>query len=217
MPKARLGERKIVASLWMSLDGVMESPEKWAFTYSDAEVEEVNSARMADSDAMLLGRVTYEEFAAFWPRQSSADGPIADYINRTKKFVISRTLKTVEWQNSELIKGDLKDGIRRLKQRSGKNITVVGSATLTRWLLDNGLLDELRLMIPPVVVGTGRKLFENESDARALRLSDSASFKSGVLSLVYKPLEHDSVKTASDTRASNASAQPAARAAISAA
>ena len=126
--------RRIVASLFVSVDGVMESPETWAFTYSDAEMERANEAGMAASDAMLLGRKTYEEFAGYWPYQYR-DVPMADYINATPRFVVSTTLDKVEWQNSTLIGGNVNEELIRLKQRPGKDITIIGSATLVRSLL----------------------------------------------------------------------------------
>jgi dihydrofolate reductase len=177
--------RRIVASLFVSVDGVMESPETWAFTYSDDEMERANQAGMAASDAMLLGRKTYEEFAAYWPYQSR-DVPMVDYINTTPKFVVSTTLDRVEWQNSTLIGGNVNEELTRLKQQPGKDITIIGSATLVRSLLRDDLLDELRLMIPPIVLGSGRRLFADEGK-QALKLVDAKTFGTGVLYLTYQP------------------------------
>jgi dihydrofolate reductase len=180
--------RKVVASELLSLDGVMESPERWAFPYSDDEMEEANAAGMAQADAMLLGRVTYQEFAAFWPYQNSAEQPYTDYLNNTPKYVVSTTLEEpLEWQNSTLIKGNVAEEIARLKQQPGKDITIVGSGTLFRSLLQEGLLDELRLMVHPVVVGGGKRLFEEGGDQKALELVDSKTFGTGVLYLTYRP------------------------------
>ncbi|MBA3388632.1 MAG: dihydrofolate reductase family protein, partial [Rubrobacter sp.] len=118
--------RKVVAVELVSLDGVMGSPDVWAFSYSNDEMEEVNASGMAASDAMLLGRVTYEEFAAYWPRQSGGV-PMVDYINSVPKFVVSTTLEEVEWNNSTLIKGNIAEEIADLKRQPGKDITIVGS------------------------------------------------------------------------------------------
>lgn len=178
--------RRIVASLFVSVDGVMESPETWAFAYSDLEMERANGAGMAASDAMLLGRKTYEEFAAYWPYQSR-DVPMVDYINTTPKFVVSTTLDRVEWQNSTLIGGNVNEELTRLKQQPGKDITIIGSATLVRSLLRDDLLDELRLMIPPIVLGSGRRLFADEGEQKALKLVDAKTFGTGVLYLTYQP------------------------------
>jgi dihydrofolate reductase len=125
------------------------------------------SAAMAASDAMLLGRVTYEEFAAFWPFQvgSDEDQQIADYMNNTPKYVVSTTLEEpLEWQNSTLIKENVAEEVAKLKQQPGKDISITGSGTLVRSLLEDDLLDELRLMVHPIVVGSGKRLFEDGSD-----------------------------------------------------
>ena len=120
--------RKVIAVEFLSLDGVMESPEEWAFSYSNDEMEEANAAGMAASDALLLGRVTYEGLAAFWPNQPGGT-PMVDYINSVPKFVVSTTLQEpLEWQNSILLKGDISEGVAELKQRPGKDITILGSA-----------------------------------------------------------------------------------------
>lgn len=178
--------RKIVAVLYLSLDGVVESPEKWAFPYVNDEMGEVAGSGMAASDTLLLGRRTYEEFAAYWPNQSS-DVQFADYLNNTPKLVVSTTLKTVEWRNSRLIKGDVVQELTRLKQQPGKNITIIGSATLVRSLLRHGLLDQLDLMIFPVVVGAGRRFFENVADQVALKAVEARTFSTGVLGVTYEP------------------------------
>ncbi len=180
--------RKVVAWELVSVDGVMGSPEEWAFSYSNDEMEEANASGMAASDALLLGRVTYEELAAYWPYQNSADQPFTDYLNNTPKFVVSTTLEEpLEWQNSTLIKGNVAEEITELKRRPGKDITILGSGALVRSLLRDGLLDELRLMVHPVVLGGGKRLFEDGSDQKALKLVDSKTFSTGVLYLTYQP------------------------------
>ena len=180
--------RKVVASELVSLDGVMESPEKWSFRFHNDEMAEANEAGMAQADAMLLGRVTYQEFASYWPYQNSADQPFTDYLNNTLKFVISTTLEEpLEWQNSTLIKGNVAEEIAKLKQQPGKNIGIVGSATLVRSLLGDNLLDELSLIVHPIVVGSGRRLFEEGGDQKELKLVDSRVFSTGVVYLTYQP------------------------------
>jgi len=182
--------RKVVATELVSIDGVMESPEEWAFSYSNDEMEEANASGMAASDAMLLGRVTYQEFASYWPYQNSADQPYTDYLNNTPKYVVSTTLEElVEWQNSTLIKGNVAEEITKLKQQPGKDIGIVGSGTLVRSLLRNDLLDELSLMIHPIVVGNGRRLFKEGGDQKALELVDSKTFGTGVVYLTYQPAQ----------------------------
>ena len=180
--------RKVVASELVSLDGVMGSPQEWAFSYSDDEMEQANASGMAASDALLLGRATYQEFASYWPYQNSANQPYTDYLNSTPKFVVSTTLEEpLEWQNSTLIKGNLAEEITELKRLPGKDITIIGSAALVQSLLADGLLDELRLMVHPLVLGGGKRLFEDGGDQKALELLDSKTFDTGVLYLTYRP------------------------------
>ena len=180
--------RKVIAVEMVSLDGVMESPEDWAFSYSNDEMEEANAAGMAASDAMLLGRVTYEGLAAFWPHQPGGT-PMVDYINAVPKFVVSGTLEEpLGWNNSTLIAGEeFAEEIAGLKRRPGKDITIIGSGALVRSLLRDGLIDELRLMVYPVVLGDGKRLFEGEGGRRALELVGSETFGTGVLYLTYRP------------------------------
>ena len=179
--------RKVVAVELVSLDGVMEKPEEWAFSYSNEEMEEANAAGMAASDAMLLGRVTYEGLAAFWPNQPSGT-QIVDYINSVRKYVVSEALEEpLGWNNSILIKGSVAEEITKLKRQPGKDISIIGSGALVRSLLKDGLLDELRLMVHPVVLGGGKRLFEDGGGRKALELVDSKTFSTGVLYLTYRP------------------------------
>jgi len=180
--------RKLVASEFMSLDGVVGSPERWQLPYFDAEMGQEIQAAMEDSDAMLLGRVTYEEWAAFFPSQSSEDVPSADYMNETPKYVASRTLHgPLEWNNSTLVEGELATEVEELKRQPGKDISVAGSPTLVRSLLREDLLDELRLMVHPVVVGGGKRLFEGGEEHKALELVDCKTFGTGDVYLTYRP------------------------------
>jgi dihydrofolate reductase len=184
--------RKVIASEIVSLDGVVESPENWHLPYFNDQMGEAIGAAMAQADAMLLGRVTYEAFAAFWPFQepSDEDQENTDYMNNTPKFVVSKTLEEpLEWNNSTLIKGDVAEEISKLKQQPGKDISITGSPTLVRSLLQDDLLDELRLMVHPIIVGSGKRLFEDGSDQKALQLVDSKTFSTGVLYLTYQPAQ----------------------------
>jgi dihydrofolate reductase len=179
--------RKVVAVELVSLDGIMESPEEWASSYSNDEMEEANASGMALSDALLLGRVTYEALSAFWPNQPGGT-PMVDYINSVPKHVLSTTLKEpLEWNNSTLIKGDVAEEIANLKRQPGEDITILGSGALVRSLLEDDLLDELRLMVHPIVLGRGKRLFEEGDAQKALELVDSKSFGTGVLYLTYQP------------------------------
>lgn len=178
--------RKVVAVLWVSLDGVMEAPDRWAHAYFNDEMAQMAGSGQAAADTLLLGRRTYQEFAAYWPHQTG-DVPFADYMNNTRKLVASGTLKSVEWRNSTLIKGDVARELTGLKRQPGKNITILGSATLVRSLLRDGLLDELNLWLVPVILGTGTRFVEDGSDRVPLKLADSKSFSTGVVSLTYQP------------------------------
>jgi dihydrofolate reductase len=180
--------RKIVAAEHLTLDGVVQSPEKWSFQYFNDELIGAIGASMASADTMLLGRRTYQEFAAVWPDRGT-DEPVAAVMNNTPKLVVSTTLDTVEWQNSTLITGNLVEELTRLKRQPGKNISVVGSPTLVRSLLREGLLDELQLLVYPIVVGTGERLFPDKGEPVPLRLVDATTFGTGVLSLTYAPAD----------------------------
>ena len=180
--------RKIVAGEFVSLDGVVEAPNEWHFPYFNDEMGEAVGSEMTEADTMLLGRRTYEEFAAAWPDRPS-DEPGADFMNNTPKFVVSTTLETVEWKNSTLVKGDFVEEITRLKQQPGGTIFVSGSPTLVRWLLRERLLDELHLLLHPIVVGHGKRLFENGIGQVPLKLVESKTFSTGVLSLNYAPAD----------------------------
>jgi dihydrofolate reductase len=178
--------RKMVASILMTLDGVVESPEKWQLRYFDNELGELIDAAAANADAMLLGRRTYEEFAAFWPSQNGNE-PMAEYMNDTPKHVVSTTLTELEWRNSSLISGNVAVAVDALKRQAGGNIQIYGSPTLVRSLLRDGLIDELGLLVHPIIVGGGKRLFENANYGTALRLVGSRTLGSGVLALRYAP------------------------------
>ena len=178
--------RKVVAVELVSLDGVMESPEEWASSYSNDEMEAANAKGMAASDALLLGRVTYEQMVTFWPEQPGGT-PMVDYINSVQKLVVSTTLAEAGWNNSALIQDDVAEQIAELKRQPGKDITIIGSAFLVRSLLSAGLLDELRLMVHPLVLGRGKRLFEDTGEQEVLDLASSETFDTGVVFLTYRP------------------------------
>ena len=175
--------RKVVVTEFMSLDGIMEEP-RWTFKYWNDEIAKFKGEESSASDALLLGRVTYLGFAAAWP-QSKDEG--AHYFNSVRKYVVSRTLEEpLEWNNSTLIKDDIVEQITNLKQQNGKDIAVHGSATLVQTLMQHDLVDRYRLLVYPVVVGKGKRLFR-EGIPATLRLLQSQSFSSGVVALVYEP------------------------------
>ncbi|MGW6913319.1 dihydrofolate reductase family protein [Kitasatospora sp. NPDC054939] len=177
-------ERRIVAGLFISLDGVVESPEQWHFPYMDEEMGAAVGQMQAEADTLLLGRRTYESFAAVWPHQT---GEMADALNGIRKLVVSTTLESAEWNNSTVVSGDFVGAIKELKQQPGRNINLTGSISLTRSLLEAGLLDELRLLVHPVVIGSGLRLFPEGSAGAPLRLVRSSTFSTGVVDLSYQP------------------------------
>jgi dihydrofolate reductase len=179
--------RKLIASFFISLDGVVESPDKWHFPYFNDEMGAAVGEAIGSSDTLLMGRRNYEEWAAFWPQQDPASDPFVSIMNDTRKVVVSTTLDKVDWQNSELLQGDLAEAVNALKSEPGKNIGMSGSATLVRSLIEEGLLDELRLLVHPLVVGKGAKLFPDGSPPVNLELVDSRTFSTGVLDLTYRP------------------------------
>jgi dihydrofolate reductase len=180
--------RKVIAAEFVSLDGVMESPDKWHFPYFDDEMGAEIGAAMGAADAMLMGRVTYQDWAAFWPSQNPGENEISVYMNSVQKYVVSTTLaEPLEWQNSTLIGENVAEEITGLKQQPGKDISISGSGALVRSLLHNALLDELRLMVHPIVVGSGKRLFDEGGEQKGLELVDSRTFDTGVVYLTYRP------------------------------
>ena len=177
--------RKVVAGLFMSLDGVVESPSSWAIF--DEQTTAVMAAGIQQADAILLGRRTYLEFASLWPGQAS-ETPMAHFMNATPKHVVSATLSgPLDWANSYLVSGDLAEQVAALRAQPGRNIQVPGSPALVQSLLRAGLLDELSLMIQPIVLGAGQRLFGELPDRLRLRLVESTTFRTGVLSVTYQP------------------------------
>jgi dihydrofolate reductase len=184
---------RIVVTEFVSLDGVMEDPggaegfrhSGWSFEIARGdEGDKFKLDETLSSDALLLGRVTYEGFAKAWP---SREGEFADKFNTMPKYVVSSTLEQPEWNNSTVLKGDVPEEVAKLRQEVDGNIVVHGSATLVQTLLEHDLVDELRLMVWPVVLGTGKRVFGETSDKKPLRLVDSKVVGDGVAILVYEP------------------------------
>ncbi len=180
--------RKITAGLFVSVDGVMEAPENWAPPLIDEEAGQAIGAQAAAADTMLLGRVTYETFAAAFMGDKQ-DDPFAAQMTNTPKYVVSTTLQRAGWKNSALVSGDIAGQIGKLREQPGTNIAVSGSPTLVRWLLREGLLDELWLLVFPVIVGGGRHLFEDGAGQLPLKLTESKTYRTGVVSLRYEPAD----------------------------
>ena len=178
--------RKIKSYFFISLDGVVEAPDKWHFPYFDEDMGNAVGAGFATADAILMGRVLYEEWAAYWPEH--ADEPFGDVMNSIQKYVVSDSLQAADWQNSQLLSGDAARKVADIKAQEGGDITMSGSATTVRWLLREGLLDELHLLVHPIVVGDGlARLFPPDEPTVRLELRSSETFKTGVLNLGYAP------------------------------
>jgi dihydrofolate reductase len=176
---------KIVSNFFVSLDGVVESPDKWHFPYFDDAMGAIISAGMSTTTAFMMGRKLYDEWSSYWPRQAP-DVPFSDFINTIPKYVLSSTVKDPAWQNTTVISQDVAATVRDLKKDSDGDIGMSGSATTVRWLLANDLLDELALLVHPIAVGSGQRLFE-DTTTRPLKLLSSATLDSGVLHLRYAP------------------------------
>jgi dihydrofolate reductase len=174
--------RNLVVTEFLSLDGIMEDPS-WTFKYWNDEIASFKGEESTASDALLLGRVTYQGFAAAWP-QSKDQG--AAYFNGVRKYVVSTTLDKAEWNNSMIIKDNVMEEIAKLKQQDGKDIIVHGSATLAQSLMQHDLVDRYRLLIYPLILGKGKRLFK-EGIPATLKLVKAQSFSSGVAALIYEP------------------------------
>ena len=182
--------RKVVSGLFVSLDGVAEAPDQWQFEF-DEEMGAALTTTLETADTVLLGRVTYTEWAGYWPTVTSGeDVGFANWINNSPKYVVSTTLDNVDdWANSALIKGDLATAIKQLKAGEGKDIAVAGSPGLVRSLLEQDLLDDLILLIHPVIAGGGRKkLFADDASLKKLELVSAQPTSSGVIIATYRPV-----------------------------
>jgi dihydrofolate reductase len=184
---------RIVVTEFVSLDGVVEDPGGaedykhggWSFEFNRGEEgDKFKLDEALEADALLLGRVTYQGFADAWP---SRDGEFADKFNNMPKYVVSSTLEDPEWNNSTVLKGDVTEAVARLKDQQDGDVVVHGSPQLVQTLIENDLVDELRLMVFPVVLGSGKRLFGETTGKKTLRLTDSKTVGDGVAILVYRP------------------------------
>jgi dihydrofolate reductase len=183
--------RKIIAGLFISLDGVVEAPDQWHFPYFNDQMGAAVSATLGASDTLLFGRTTYDSFAGAWPEREAAGGEDAAFaktLGDARKIVASRRKLAFTWRNSEQLEGDLIEAVTALKQEPGDSaIGMSGSVSVVRQLLGAGLLDELHLLVHPIAVRTGLRLFDEGAPPIPLRLLSSEAFTTGVLNLVYAP------------------------------
>ena len=190
--------RRIVATISLTLDGVMQAPGRpdedrrggfehggWARAYSDSVMMKAMGKGMAEAGPLLFGRRTYEDFFAVWPGRK--DNPFTAVLDNSQKYVASRTLREpLPWQNSTLLAGDAAETVARLKAQPGKDIAVLGSGDMMQTLMRHGLVDEYVLLIHPLVLGRGRRLFNDDARRSALRLVDSVTTTTGVVIATYR-------------------------------
>jgi len=174
---------RIVSNFFMSLDGVVEAPDQWHMPYFNDEMGDAIGKGMATNKAFLMGRVLYDEWAGFWP---NSDDDFATFFNNHPKYVVSNSLEQADWNNTTIVSGDVRRRLRELKDATDGDLVISGSATLVRSLLRDGLLDELRVLVHPIVVGRGGRLFKDDTP-RALELAGHEIFSTGVLNLTYTP------------------------------
>ena len=177
--------RKVKIAEYMSLDGVVEAPERWHFPYVAEDLYRAQWAVSGDCDTMLLGRVTYESFAGVFAT-APADDPVASVLNRFRKVVVSSSLQDPAWANTTVLDGDLVDTVRAMKEEPGENIFVNGSISVVRALLQARLVDEIYLLVHPIVVGAGERLFSADGPWIPLELASSEVLSTGVLSTTYR-------------------------------
>jgi dihydrofolate reductase len=188
---------KIIVSEFITLDGVIEAPggedslgerSGWSIPYFSEETAKFKLDDLLASDALLMGRATYQIHAAAWPSMTDEEG-FADRMNSLPKYVVSTTLEKVEWNDSRLIRGNIPEAVKKLKQEIQRDILIDGSGELVNLLMQHDLIDEYRLLVHPVVVGKGKRLFREDSQKKELRLIEARAFGTGVVALTYQPTE----------------------------
>jgi dihydrofolate reductase len=195
--------RKITAGLFIALDGVVEAPDQWHFPYFNDEMGAAVDATLGAADTVLFGRKTYDSFAGAWPEREAAggeDAPFAKALGDARKIVASHQKLDFTWRNSEQLEGDLVEAVTALKNEPGGNIGMSGSVSVVRQLLAAGLVDELHLLVHPIAVRNGMRLFDEGENPIPLRLISSETFKTGVLNLVYAPAESTGDATYDDAK-----------------
>jgi dihydrofolate reductase len=195
--------RKIIAGLFISLDGVVEAPDQWHFPYFNEEMGAAVNETLGATDTVLFGRMTYDSFAGAWPDREAAGGEDAGFAKKlgdARKIVASHQKLEFSWRNSEQLEGDLVEAVTALKNESGGDIGMSGSVSVVRQLLAAGLLDRLHLLVHPIAVRKGMRLFDEGETPVPLRLISSVTFETGVLSLVYAPAESTGDGTYDDAK-----------------
>ena len=199
--------RKITAGLFISLDGVVEAPDQWHFPYFNEDMGAAVDATLGAADTLLFGRKTYDSFAGAWPEREEAGGEDAGFakaLGDIRKIVVSNEKLELTWRKSEQLEGDLVEAATALKNEPGGNIALSGSVSVVRQLLAAGLLDELHLLVHPIAVRKGMRLFEEDETPVPLKLISSDTFETGVLNVVYGPAESTGDAEAADRATSGA-------------
>lgn len=197
--------RELIASVYVTLDGVMEDPGGaegfehggWSMEFFDDDAANFAQEQLFASDALLLGRITYQGFAESWPSMTDEEG-FADRMNELPKYVASETLGELEWNNAHPLEGNVSEEVAKLKREPGDDILIYGSRQLVGGLMRDGLIDEYRLWVHPVVLGSGKRLFPEGTETTALELAETTTFSSGVVVLSYRPKEDEN--TGGDSR-----------------
>lgn len=184
-PHPTAQEHRIVSQFFISLDGVVGRPDLFHFPYFDDDMSAIMTESLSTSRAVLMGRRLHDEWAAYWPGKTEKDDEFAGFINPIARYVLSSTLTSSPWEGTTVLPGSAAE-IEKLKQQIDGDITMSGSAITVRWLLGEGLLDELNLLVDPVLVGTGQRLFEDGTQ-QGLQLTSSRALGTGVLHLRYAP------------------------------
>jgi dihydrofolate reductase len=195
--------RKITAGLFVSLDGVVEAPDQWHFPYFNEEMGAAVDATLGAADTVLFGRKTYDSFAGAWPERETAgeeDAGLAKALGDARKIVVSNQRLEFAWRNSEQLEGDFAEAVTALKNEPGANIALSGSVSVVRQLLAAGLLDELHLLVHPIAIRKGMRLFDEGETPIPLKLISSEAFETGVLNLVYAPAESTGDATYEDAK-----------------
>ncbi len=194
--------RKIVSSLYVTLDGYLDEPGRWSFPFWSEEASAFKARELAASDALLLGRVTYEGFAAAWPTMEGT-GEFGEKMNAMPKYVASRTLGTATW-NATIIQGDVAEAVRRVRQEDGGDVLIGGSGQLVDYLTGHDLIDEYRLLIHPIVLGDGTKRLFDAVPRRTLELVESATLPNGVVLNTYRRAADATSPEVADTKPAEA-------------
>ncbi len=179
--------RKVVASTYVTLDGYYDEPGEWSFPFWSDEAGQFKAQELAQTDALLLGRISYEGFSKAWPNMEEETGDFGRKVNSMPKYVASRTLQNPTW-NATVIEGDVAEAVRRLKAEDGGDLAIWGSGQLIDYLTDHDLIDEYRVMLHPFILGSGTKRFLSRAPRRSLHLVDTTSLPNGVLVLTYRPV-----------------------------